>query len=281
MPYSLPDPLDENALKRMQRDKRYWRDPEMQRAVEEGYRLLYPNYGRDAFGRLIIAAPRRGSLADLRRLAASEQNADNISGSFSGSGPVHVDAYTRNGDEPVRQHFRGSPGGGGGNGYAKQRPPSVSEENWQRYRPIFESGLVDIEANAAEAAKINIFDFFKNVYPKGDWDLKNRREFSELRDAGVFDTDMLQDFGNYHFGYVANAHGLSLGTALAGAGMAQAFLQSGGDRGEALLGFSVGHSSRDNAEAWTRNGFKWGDNPGDADAVMRGWRDAEKRKSPR
>jgi|GEM_PF-2200917 len=266
----------------MQRDRRYWRDPDFQRVVEQGYRLLYPNQGQDAAGRVIIAPPREGRVADLRRLAANDPVAgEGAAVGGSGSGTVHVDAYTRNGDEAVREHYRGKPDGFGRNANAMQRPSAVSEENWRRYKPIFESGLMDIEANAARAKKMSMLEFVKAATDAKQWDLKNNKELINLSKEGSFTRYDLQDFGNYHFGYMANEFGFDLGVTLAGAGVYQAFWQGGGNKTEALLGVLGVNGSREGVEMAAGIGFTWGDNPGDAKAVMRGWLDRQKQRERR
>ncbi|MES1941793.1 hypothetical protein T5B8_16219 [Salinisphaera sp. T5B8] len=88
----------------------------------------------------------------------------------------------------------------------------------------------------------------------------------------------MDEFGNFHFGYVARAHGLTLGKIVAGAGFYQAFMQVGGSKMQAMPGveimwISFGGSTLPNSVVrdLTKNGFGWGDNPGGSVNVMNGW----------
>ena len=71
-------------------------------------------------------------------------------------------------------------------------------------------------------------EFYDAVKTGGEWDYKNSPALRAGAGAGRYSYDLLQDFGNYHFGYVAHAFGLPLSTTLAGAGAYQVFVQGGG-----------------------------------------------------
>jgi len=128
----LPDPLTEKALEGMIRDPRYWhpqrRDPAFQQMVSRGFQLLYPGMAQyDATGRMIRPVPREGRLADLERAAGT------------GSGEVHVQAYTRQqGDQVVQvdDYTRAAPGhGAGGNAAAgTAKPPLATKEKIEALR---------------------------------------------------------------------------------------------------------------------------------------------------
>lgn len=107
----LPDPLTENALQAMMRDKRYWhprqRDPAYQRIVERGFELLYPTTRRDASVRMERTAPREGRLADL------EAEHARLNGGAGGEIDVRAYHQDRDGEDvAVRAHTRGRPGSG-------------------------------------------------------------------------------------------------------------------------------------------------------------------------
>jgi len=95
---------------------------------------------------------------------------------------------------------------------------------------------------------------------------------------GLYSNDLLQEFGNYHFGIVANAFGFGLETSMAGAGLYQVLMQGGGSTSGALGAYymyMLGPIIPDSVSISITNlGFSWGDNPGDAQAIMQGWNDA-------
>lgn len=103
------------------------------------------------------------------------------------------------------------------------------------------------------------------------WDFKNKDLFKNAAKANGVSRDDLQRFGNFHFGYMANAFGFGLGRTLSGAGLYQAFRQGGGSKSEAIAGAGYGHSNTEAAQFFTDNGFTWGDNPGDSKDIMEGW----------
>ena len=101
-----------------------------------------------------------------------------------------------------------------------------------RFDAIIKYGHIDIQKNMAEARKLGIAGlrtFIENVRTKGKWDYKNRDDFREFIKRGFFTSDLLQEFGNYHFGIVAHEVGFSLEQSMAGAGAYQVFIQGGGD----------------------------------------------------
>jgi hypothetical protein len=101
------------------------------------------------------------------------------------------------------------------------------------------------------------------------WDYKNN---DILKQAGFAPT-LLDNFGNAHFGIVAQANGWSLAESLSGAGVHQSFFQGGGSKVDAILGGLTNPFllSDDAARMLTRNGFGWGDNPGDSLNIMEGY----------
>ena len=106
----------------------------------------------------------------------------------------------------------------------------------------------------------------------GKGDYKNN-----LSDLG-FDSKLLDDFGNWHFGVVAAAHGFNLEGSMYGAGWYQVMKQGRGNKDDLatatiiLQATAGGYSLPDSvARQWTRSGFTWGDNPGDSINIMNGW----------
>lgn len=91
--------------------------------------------------------------------------------------------------------------------------------------------------------------------------------------------DLLQEFGNFHFGIVANAFGFGLEQSMAGAGAYQVLFQGGGSRmalpATSYLGAYGGLIPNSFSAYITNQGFSWADNPGDARLIMQGWNYAE------
>jgi len=79
-------------------------------------------------------------------------------------------------------------------------------------------------------------------------------------------------FGNWHYGYVAAAHGMDLGTTLLGAGAAQTVLQGGGNWGRMLQGVIFQGRNQEWIEKATLSGFTWGDKPDDSRVILSGWK---------
>lgn len=147
----------------------------------------------------------------------------------------------------------------------------IPHECWKKYpeltpyKGIIEAGNIDWDANLAAASKMSPFKFIDAVRTNGDWDYKNNIRYSN--------TDLLQEFGNFHFGAMAAESGFSLTVSLLGAGTYQTFRQN--------PSISTGISNGWNPVALifpnivsatvTATGYKWGDNAGDSTAIMRGW----------
>lgn len=153
----------------------------------------------------------------------------------------------------------------------------VIEEKWKAidqkqypelapYKDIIEKAKIDWDENLALARTMSGIEFVKAVKTGGDWDYKNNiKKFPNA--------DLLQEFGNFHFGAMAAEHGFSLTTSLFGAGTYQTFFQNdtfstgikNGWMPEAIL-------LPDSAALFlTNKGYRWGDNPGDSKAISSGW----------
>jgi hypothetical protein len=124
-----------------------------------------------------------------------------------------------------------------------------------------------------------IGDFIENVRTGGKWDYKSRNDFKGAVKEGLFTSDLVQEFGNYHFGIVAHEVGFSLEQSMAGAGAYQVFFQGGGDKISLLPAIILGTFSFVIPNSYsgyiTNQGFSWGDNSGDAKAIMQGWKYAD------
>jgi len=149
-----------------------------------------------------------------------------------------------------------------------------------RFDVIIKYGNIDIKKNMAEAKAMGITglgNFIGKVKSFGDWDYKNNLQSGV--DKGIFTSDLLQEFGNYHFGIVAHEIGFSLEQSMAGAGAYQVFFQGGGDKISLLPSIILGTFSfvipNSYSSYITNNGFSWGDNAGDAIDIMQGWKYAD------
>ena len=131
---------------------------------------------------------------------------------------------------------------------------------------------INIHQNMKEAESMSKVELIKAVWPKGKWDYKRYKVLKG------FDPDLLQEFGNVHFGIVARAHGFTLEEALYGAAGVQVYVQGGGNREEFIKAtdmFIISLGGRLMSDSYTMNitlsGFTWGDNPGDSIHILRGW----------
>ncbi len=114
--------------------------------------------------------------------------------------------------------------------------------------------------------------FVDKVRTGGDWDFKKDKGLNKRFG------DRMQKFGNWHFGYVAQAFGFNLVQRMSGAGAYQMLVQGGGSAkglyGSILINaFTSGGIMMPNALtlALTNAGFSWGDNTGDALDISKGW----------
>jgi RHS repeat-associated protein len=104
---------------------------------------------------------------------------------------------------------------------------------------------VDIPANVQEASNMNVMEFYNAVRNGGKWDFKQL-------------DPKYQDYGNYHYGMMARAHGMSETMACRGAGWAQE--QAGtsdpswGDWTDMSSGSSYGDDPND--QKWIKEGMQ-------------------------
>lgn len=154
----------------------------------------------------------------------------------------------------------------------------TKEEFEKRYGDIVEAGNIDIADNVQRAQKMTLNEWKQAVQTGGEWDYKNSRV---LRYAG-FSSKLLDEFGNVHFGIVARAQGFNLEGSMYGAGFYQVMVQGGGNHYDLMQATKIlsgtlgGYLLPDSvSRALTMNGFSWGDNPGDALNIMKGWDYAE------
>ena len=142
------------------------------------------------------------------------------------------------------------------------RSPTEFQE---RYEDILKAVNIDLQVNIDKAKKMSLTEFKAKVTDEEGWDWKNRRELEEI------DPALREEFGNVHFGIVAAAWGFDLSTSLWGAGLYQVFGQEGGSLWHFMNAPAPIITSNEGAAFWTRMGFTWGDNPGDAVNIMHGW----------
>jgi len=138
-----------------------------------------------------------------------------------------------------------------------------------RYGDILKAGNIDLEANMETAKNLSTSEFIEKVKTRGDWDFKSNKLLKNQ-----FDSSLLDEFGNFHFGMVAAAQGFSLNSTVSGAGAYQAFIQTGGNKFDSFISitssFAIGQdTSRVRREIMS--GFSFGDNPGDSFNIMLGW----------
>ncbi len=172
----LPDPLTENALQAMMRDKRYWhprqRDPAYQRIVERGFELLYPTTRRDASGRMERTAPREGRLADL------EAEHARLNGGAGGEIDVRAYHQDRDGEDvAVRAHTRGRPGSGTGAGMKAEPAGMQRRDGSPKPDPGIMGNFIREQTGSDFAEKL-----FENYWlGKGDIQL-NQDRFAKIID---------------------------------------------------------------------------------------------------
>lgn len=153
-----------------------------------------------------------------------------------------------------------------------------------KYRSVINYGHINVPANVHEAEKLgrhhDLIGFIKRVKPHGIWDFKHLSVFT-----GFPDRDLLQEFGNFHFGLVAHAFGFTEGMAIMGAGLVQTFWQGHrvGYRLSGRTDFAVSASfittttlpiylgSDKAAAAAAGLGMRFGDYPEDTAAIMSGY----------
>jgi hypothetical protein len=128
----------------------------------------------------------------------------------------------------------------------------------------------DMFVNMREAKSMNFSDWQKAVKTGGVWDYKNNSVFDDLD----ISSELLDEFGNFHFGIVAAAFGFSLNSSVSGAGINQFLRQGGGNPLEGLVALTSSWAIRPGASRVRRevlSGFTFGDNVGDPVPVMYGW----------
>ncbi|WP_428309768.1 FG-GAP-like repeat-containing protein [Hydrocarboniphaga sp.] len=158
--------------------------------------------------------------------------------------------------------------------YNDEQHAQFRDKVLSRYGDILRTGKgIDLEANIKEAAGMTLGEFWDAVKTGGKWDYKNNPEYAGLN------ADLLQEFGNFHFGVVANAFGFSAYVAMTGAGMYQVFFQAGGS-GISLASHILSAPFTpivdvDYLQYQVDAGATFGDLPGDSAAVLSGWRYAE------
>lgn len=145
----------------------------------------------------------------------------------------------------------------------------------RKYEDILKTGNIDIDANVEQARNMSLKQWIAKVKSGGDWDYK---QLNHIMRMSRFDPARLDEFGNFHFGIMANAHGFNLEASLYGAGAYQSLVQGGGNLGHLYIATRVlsstagGYLLPDSiSRAATRAGFTWGDNPGDSQNIMNGW----------
>ena len=131
-----------------------------------------------------------------------------------------------------------------------------------------------MDKNVEDASHMSLRQLKAQVQTKGDWCYKNNGALIAAVGRGDFGSDLLQEFGNVHFGIVAQACPgvVSLTFALSGGGYYQAFHQGGrspSQVGIGIMGNGIGNNYV--ARNLTNAGFSWGDNPGYSKNILWGW----------
>jgi RHS repeat-associated protein len=150
---------------------------------------------------------------------------------------------------------------------------------YKNYSDVIVAGRIDVQDNmqiASELGRDALTGGFEKwvelVGTGGAWDYKNNADLQSR-----INSTHLDDFGNVHFGMVANAFGFDLTTSLYGAGTYQTWEQGGGDIVEwgvaslVMVGHITGNIDDNYAREITNDRFGWGDNPGDSLNIMQGW----------
>ena len=195
----------------------------------------------------------------------------------------------------LAQNLPATPGASASPPAAASVPMTQLPPGWPpQYAPIFATGLIDINKNIAEAKAMDemasgfgSWAFIMAVKGRGPWDYKSNAAMMTAVKAGKFSYADLEDFGNFHFGYVAAAAQYRLMEAHMGAGFHQwanskgwaetkertiAFLGGilhslGGETVDNL----VGMSNDERAIALNSRGITWGDNADDILPIQRGY----------
>jgi len=155
----------------------------------------------------------------------------------------------------------------------------------RRYQSVIDHGNIDFDANMKEAAEWgrngDLKSFVDAVKPGGDWDFKSLDAFKTFQDK-----NLLQEFGNFHFGSAAHAFGFTLGTSIAGAGTVQTLVQGHSDSARLGRRLNFGVSAllgqttlvgplfflNDSAAAFAgRNGMHFGDYADDIGPIISGY----------
>jgi len=145
----------------------------------------------------------------------------------------------------------------------------------KKYGAILKAGNVNLYENIKTAKNMTLREFIASVQTGGRWDYKSNLGIT----SGNFSDQFRDHFGNVHFGIVAHAFGFDMETSMLGGGGYQVIFQGNGHAGHLLDGgvfwfISFGGELMPNSFSAhiTNNGFTWGDNPKDAQAVLEGWR---------
>ncbi|MCE9793116.1 polymorphic toxin type 44 domain-containing protein [Shewanella indica] len=164
------------------------------------------------------------------------------------------------------------------NGNSQAAKIQARKDFLAKYGDILKVGNIDIDQNVKDAKNMSLKEWKAKVQTGGDWDYKNDSVFAG---SGI-DAARLDEFGNVHFGIVANAFGFNLEGSMYGAGAYQVLVQGGGNAADLAVATRMLKSSAGGyllPDAYSRyvtnNGFTWGDNPGDAINIMNGWDHAE------
>lgn len=143
-----------------------------------------------------------------------------------------------------------------------------------RFQKLAQSAGIDVFDNIRTAENWTLTDigkFWGKVETNGDWDYKNQH-------AGRFSSELLDDFGNWHFGVIAAAYGFNLESALYGAAAYQVLVQGQGNSADFTKATIIMRTTAMGlvlpdaiSRGATEAGFTWGDNPGDSLNIMDGW----------
>jgi hypothetical protein len=144
-----------------------------------------------------------------------------------------------------------------------------------KYSTVIAQGGIDLKKNYEESVKLgkhhNVAGFIKNVRTNGIWDYKNAQNLATFADKAL-----LAEFGNLHFGFVAQGFGFSLGQALFGAGSFQVCCQAHSQANtsnfeRSMIVAPAAMMSDQVARMAAAAGFRYGDNPDDPPPIIDGY----------
>jgi|GEM_PF-3808016 len=238
-------------------------------------------------------ADNKVSLDDLRAVANNQVASNQVVNYQNASSDDRAAASYLLTHQDVLESLDTAAKGGKPDGIISKKDATIlAIENWGNTNN-YHTNIQD-NVNIARGADLHIdpLKFYNLVKTNGKWDYKNQdamtsgtagsdeKHYNVMGPGGFSQADLAW-FGNYNFGIVSRAYGLSLTTTLAGAGIANVTSQDGGNwfgalvggayAGNQFLSFPLGPLLDLGAAGLTNLGFDWGDNSDDSKAIKDGW----------